>query len=85
MRLGMDASTGLRVFPDPQEQPVYSLFSGSQKTHETIDEAVNNILATCYGEARQILMDKRGLVERVSSELLEVETINRERFEQLVN
>ncbi len=84
MRLGMDSNTGLRVFNQPQGLAALAGPRGSQKTYETIDEAVRNILETCYAEAKRIMEDKRATVERLASELLEVETLNRERFLELV-
>ena len=85
MRLGMNASTGLRVFPQPQGLAAISQPRGSQKTFESIDEAVKDILDTCYNEARSMLEEKRVFVERVANELLEVETISRDRFTELMS
>jgi ATP-dependent Zn protease len=56
----------------------------SQKTFETIDESVKSILDSCYEQARSILIEKKLYVERVASELLEVETLSRERFIELM-
>lgn len=84
MRLGMDSSTGLRVFQQPQGIAALAGPHSSQKTFETIDEAVRNILNECYDEARRILREQRTLVERIANELLEVETLNQERFLELV-
>ncbi len=84
MRLGMDSSTGLRVFNQPQGLAALAGPRGSQKTYETIDGAVRNILDTCYSEAKRIMEEKRTTVERLAAELLDVETLNRERFLELV-
>lgn len=84
MRLGMDTSTGLRVFPQQQGLAALSGPRGSQKTFETIDSAVRNILDTCYNQARSVLQEKRAQVDRLAEELLEVETVSRERFESLM-
>lgn len=84
MRLGMDECTGLRVFPQPQGLAALAQPRSSQKTIETIDDSVKTILETCYSTARSILEEKRLIVERVAHELLEVETINRERFFELM-
>jgi cell division protease FtsH len=84
MRLGMDGSTGLRVFPQSQGLAALAQPRGSQKTFETIDGAVKTILDDCYSEARGILSEKRMFVERVACELLEVETISAERFVELM-
>jgi cell division protease FtsH len=84
MRLGMDNSTGLRVFPQPQGIAALGSARSSQKTFETIDSAVKNILDTCYDAAKQILITKRETVVRIADELLEVETISREKFVELM-
>ena len=84
MRLGMDSSTGLRVFPQAQGYAALAAPRSSQKTFETIDEAVKVILETCYNQARQILIDKRAYVDRLASELLNNETLSREEFLQLM-
>ncbi len=84
MRLGMDSSAGLRVFNQPQGLAALSSPKGSQKTYEAIDEAVRAILDTCYSEAKRIMEEKRVIVDRLASELLEVETLNRARFLELV-
>ncbi len=85
MRLGMDSHTGLRVFNQPQGLAALAGPRGSQKTFETIDEAVSNILETCYAEAKRIMEEKRAIVDRLAAELLDVETINRDRFLELVS
>jgi cell division protease FtsH len=84
MRLGMDSSTGLRVFPQPQGMAALGAPRSSQKTFETIDSAVRNILDTCYEEAKQILTSKRETVVRIADELLEVETLSRDQFVELM-
>jgi cell division protease FtsH len=84
MRLGMDGATGLRVFPQAQGLAALAQPRGSQKTFETIDDAVKTILDTCYNEARAILSDKSAFVDRVAGELLEVETISRDRFVEIM-
>jgi cell division protease FtsH len=84
MRLGMDSSTGLRVFPQQQGLAGLAQPRSSQKTFETIDEAVHSILDTCYKEARQVLEEQRQIVDDVANELLEVETVTRDRFLELM-
>jgi len=83
-KLGMDPGAGLRVFPQYQGRSLFSAPVGSQKTHEAIDEAVNNILDTCYEEARRILIEKKDTVDRLAGGLLEQETIDKIEFERLM-
>ena len=82
-RLGMDARTGLRVFQASGERSLLA-FQGSQKTCENIDQAVHEILESCYEEARRILTTHRDQVEQIAQELLETETMDRERFLQIM-
>jgi cell division protease FtsH len=85
MRLGMDSTSGLRVYPQQQGLAALAGPRGSQRTFETIDDSVKNILDTCYNEARNLLIEKRRQVECIACELLEVETISRDRFVELMS
>jgi cell division protease FtsH len=85
MRLGMDNSSGLRVYPQQQGIAALAGPRGSQRTFETIDESVKNILDECYNSARSLLVEKRRQVECIACELLEVETISRDRFVELMS
>jgi len=85
IRLGMHPTTGLRVYPQYQSHSVFSSMNSSQKTFENIDEAVKEILDTCYADAKKILTSKRSVIERVAGKLLECETIDRELFLQLTD
>jgi cell division protease FtsH len=84
MRLGMDRRAGLRVFPQLNFASAFGGPQKSQKTFETIDEAINGILDECYTQARRVLVEKRVCVERLASALLEQETLCREEFLSLV-
>ena len=83
MRLGM-GTAGLRVFPRKEG---YMALTGSQqspRTAEEIDAAVEAILASCYKQAKSIIEENQSLVEQIAVELLETETMSRERFEQVM-
>lgn len=80
MRLGMHPSTGLRVYPQASYSSLFGLTQSSQKTHETIDDAVKSILDECYTNARRIIEEKRDTLERLANELLDKETLDREQF-----
>jgi cell division protease FtsH len=55
-----------------------------QKTFEAMDEAISQILAEGYNEAKRILTEKREAVERLTQSLLERETLSREEFAVLM-
>jgi cell division protease FtsH len=83
-RLGMGTRTGLRVFPNQHGRTSFIAYQGSQKTIENIDEAVNQILESCYADARRIILEKQETVKRIADTLLEVETLDREQFVKLM-
>ena len=83
MRLGM-SETGLRVFHRPEGYEALAAPRSGQKTYEAIDQAIDCILEEAYQRAKQIILDKRASVERVTTALLDQETISREEFKSLV-
>jgi cell division protease FtsH len=83
MRLGMGA-TGLRVFDRPESYDALAAPRTGQKTFESLDQAINQILDECYAEARRIITENRDAVERVTQCLLQQETMTREEFTALV-
>ena len=80
MRLGMSIS-GLRVFQRPE---AFAVTHTGQKTFESLDKAINDILEECYQEAKRIIGEKRDAVERVTQSLLQQETLTREEFIALI-
>ena len=57
----------------------------SQETSNRIDKAVQALLDRCYGEAKQRLVDNRGLLDEISEYLLVKETITGEELMAFVN
>jgi cell division protease FtsH len=53
-------------------------------TAKLIDQEVNALLATCYGEAVRILREKQELLENLAEILLQVETLDGEEFDIIV-
>jgi cell division protease FtsH len=45
-----------------------------------IDHAIKQILDECYVEAKCIVNEKRGTMEKVTQSLLQQETLSREEF-----
>lgn len=83
MRLGMSV-TGLRVLNRPEGYEAFAAPHMGQKTFEAMDEAISQILAEGYSEAKRILTEKREAVERLTQSLLERETLSREEFAMLM-
>jgi len=50
----------------------------SEKKGEEIDEEVKSILEACYASAKQVLIEKRELLDEIAEALLERETLDRE-------
>jgi cell division protease FtsH len=79
MRLGM-SDTGLRVFNKPEGFEAMAAPRTGQKTFEALDHAIKQILDECYAEAKRIVNEKRGAMEKVTQSLLQQETLSREEF-----
>jgi cell division protease FtsH len=56
----------------------------SEATAREIDEEVKNLLARCYGEAKQILTAHRDQLDQISHHLLKRETIGGPEFYQMI-
>ena len=56
----------------------------SQEMLSKIDKEVKRILTDCYDKAKQILTEKQSLLEAVGNELIKIENMDEEQFEQIV-
>jgi len=56
----------------------------SEKTAEDIDKQVSQFIDNAYNVAEKMLADKKDVLDKVSSVLLEKETIEQEEFNALV-
>ena len=57
----------------------------SEQTAARIDEAVSNLLSSCYERAYNILKEHRDMLERVADLLYDRETITRQEFLSIVD
>jgi cell division protease FtsH len=57
----------------------------SESTAELIDEEVRRLSNKCYERARAILSNRRNDLDRLARELIERETVDRSRLDELVN
>ena len=57
----------------------------SQETSALVDKTVKQMLAQCYADAKQVLLDNRSLLDEISQHLLTKETITGEEFMAFVN
>jgi cell division protease FtsH len=92
MRYGMSERLGNQVFGKPMMgQYLESTMSfGEQRnfsehTAERIDEEVAQLIERTYQRVKDILSQRRGVLERITVELQKRETIDREELEKIVS
>ncbi|MCC6904537.1 MAG: ATP-dependent zinc metalloprotease FtsH [Anaerolineae bacterium] len=88
-RYGMSEKVGLRVFSDDPNMVFLGRSLGEQRdysdeTAHTIDKEVDRILKNSYDRARSILTEHRDKLIALANMLLEVETLDRNQFEELM-
>jgi cell division protease FtsH len=50
-----------------------------------IDAEIKKIMDECYSKAKEVILSKREILDRISARLLEKETIEAEEFKELIN
>ncbi len=88
-RWGMSAKLGPRVFGQKEEMVFLGREISEQRDYsesvaESIDQEVHRLVSEAYARANQILTEYRDKLELITNRLLEVETINREEFLELM-
>jgi cell division protease FtsH len=88
-RYGMSPRVGLRVYGEDPNMVFLGRSIGESKdysddTARMIDEEIKHIIDEGYARARQILTDHFDKVKLVAETLMEVETLDRARFEELM-
>ena len=89
MRFGMSEKLGPRVFGHEHGQPFLGREFGSEPDYSDeiareIDDEIRRIVESAHQRAKDILVERRGLLESISRLLLKRETIEREEFEALL-
>jgi len=87
-RLGMSQGLGPRVFGQKEEliflgREISEQRDYSETVAEKIDEEVKQLVDEAYERAREILITYRAQLDAIAQTLIEVETINREAFDEL--
>ena len=92
MRYGMSERLGNQVFGKPMMgQYLDSTMSFgeqrnfSERTAERIDEEVAQLIERIYQRVKGVLLQRRGVLERIMVELQKRETIDREELEKIVS
>lgn len=57
----------------------------SEKLEQQIDEETYQIIAQCYAETKQLLTEKRELLDRLAQALMEKEVLNREEIDAILS
>jgi len=87
---GMSKNLGPITFGKKEEQ----IFLGrefaqhrdySERTAQMIDDEVTDLVLSAYNHSRKLLEDNRGLLERLSAELLEKETLSAAEVDAILN
>ena len=87
-RLGMSESLGPMVYGKKEELVFLGREIGEQRDYsenvaELIDKEVRQLVHEAHGRAREILTKYRSQLDAVAQRLIEVETLDREEFEQI--
>ncbi len=82
MKFGMNDSLGPVVYALPGDESLGKVHS--EEFARKIDQAVEDLLKEAYATTQKILRDNISVVHRISEKLMEVETLDREEFEDLI-
>jgi cell division protease FtsH len=88
-RYGMSAKMGARTFGKTQDmvflgKEIHEQRDYSEKTAETIDGEIDRIIEEQYTVVEKILTEHSDKLDLIAKTLLEVETLEREQFENLL-
>jgi len=90
MRYGMSDRLGPRTFGHNHDQPFLGReFSQepdySEEIAQEIDEEINKVIEGAHERAKQILLDHKAELDRITNILVERETLEKEEFEKLLS
>lgn len=88
-RWGMSTKLGPRVFGQKEElvflgREISEQRDYSESIAETIDQEVHRLVSEAHERARNVLIEYRDKLDLIANRLLEVETLNREDFLELM-
>ncbi len=86
---GMSEKLGPRTFGSNQDmiflgKEIHEEKDYSEKTSQLIDEEVSSFIQNAVDRAMGLLNNKQELLKKIADELLEKETLEKERFEEIV-
>jgi len=88
-RYGMSEKLGLRVYGEDMRDSFFGRSLGmerdySEQAARSIDEEVSRLIAQAYERAKSLLVEHRDKMQALAEVLLEEETVDRQRFEELM-
>jgi cell division protease FtsH len=86
---GMDENLGPRTFGEREEliflgKEIHKQRDYSEKTAELIDQQISSLITAAKNTAQEIITQKKDLLEKIVTELIKKETIERDDFEKLI-
>jgi cell division protease FtsH len=88
-RYGMSDALGARTYGNPSDEiflgrDYHAMQDYSDKTADEIDKEVRRLVENAKDTATKIITENRDKIETIARELLEKETIEKERFEEMM-
>jgi cell division protease FtsH len=88
-KFGMNENLGYRAFGQGEGmvflgKEIHDHQDYSEKTAENIDAEIKKLVDSCYQKAKDVIIENRDILDKVSNVLLKKETIERREFEELV-
>ena len=89
MRFGMSEKIGPIVFGEQEEmvflgKEITTQRNYSEETAKTIDEEVKKIIDGAFKKAKEVIMNRRKILDKIAKVLIDKETIEKEEFDALV-
>lgn len=84
VKYGMDKDLGTVTYLENNKNE-YSMFRGySEKTAQIIDEKIKQYMADCYTKSKQLIVQHKLLIEKLSVVLLDKEYLSKDEFESMI-
>ncbi len=85
VKYGMDNDLGTVTYLENNKNE-YSMFRWySEKTAQIIDEKIKKYMADCYAKSKQLIIQNKWLIEKLSVVLLDKEYLSKDEFESMIN
>lgn len=85
LKYGMDEELGTLVYYDQDKQDYVPFKPFSEKTSETIDKKISELVKDAYQRSKEIIENNRHLMDKMAQYILEKEYITRSQFEDMMS